>query len=221
MKPRYVRNLMLLLGALVFCGAAGSVPKRIGLFTVDPKTEVALRVGWTELDLAFDDTHYHVLVQRNDFHSAHDNETYTFVDPAFNTVFFEPGRLLYKKLAFPLEHSTSVSTARGADYTLVSVRLLVDTSNKTSHVIVARRDPGGTYVDSRPVTIELFKFGKNPEGPVTGGPLSAFELVDAFTTIKCYYDSNDALVNELGLSTSPADSRPMTVDRSAPCTPAR
>ncbi len=208
-----------LLAVFAMCGSAVGAPVQAAHFTVDPTTEIALRLGWTAVDLAFDGTVFHVLGQRNEIHTAHSNETYTFVDPNFNTVFFEPGELLGRTPEFPLIHSQSVSTSQGADYTLTSVRLLVDGKTKTSYVVVARRDRGNTFVDSRPVTIELLKFKKYPQEAENGDPVSAFVLVDAFITAKCYYDANDAVVNELGLSKSTADDRPLPVDRSAPCTP--
>ncbi|HTV80700.1 MAG TPA: hypothetical protein VMF03_20785 [Steroidobacteraceae bacterium] len=187
-------------------------------FHVNPRAEIPLRVGWNALDLAFDGSEYHVLGQRNEIHTAHSNETFTFVDPQFNTVFFEPGQLLPRKLEFPATHANDVSTAQGADYQLTSVRLLVDTSARSSFVVVAMRERGHTYVDARPVTLELFRFRRNGPDFQNGDPVSAFVLVAAYATRRCYHDSNDALVNELGLSRAAADERPMGVDRSAPCT---
>jgi hypothetical protein len=211
--------MLILLTALASCGSVVSARAQAAHFAVDPSSEIGLHSGWTAVDLAFDGTAYHVLGQRNEIHTAHSNETYTFVDPHFNTVFFEPGKFLGSKLEFPSTHSQSVSTSGGADYVVTSVRLLVDTKTRSSYVVVGLRDRGNTFVDSRPVTIELLKFRKYPRQAENGDPVAAFVLVDVFVTPKCYHDANDALVNELGLSKSKFDERPLTEDRSAPCTP--
>lgn len=185
---------------------------------VDPGTEVPLALGWTDMDLRFDGSKYHILGQHNDIGTAHNTMTYTFVDPGFSSVLFEPGRFEGRKLGFPAIHARSVSTADGADYELTSVRLLLDPKTRSAYVVVAQREFGHTFVDSRPVTIELFRFRTLSDADRNAGEApSAFVLERYFVTQKCYADSNYALVNELSLRPGPFDDRALSADRSSPC----
>ncbi len=204
-------------GLLALATAAGAANPQAGhgRFSVDPDMEVRLSLGWKPLDLAFDGSIYHVFGQDNDIRTAHDSRTYTFVDSQFRTVFFEPGSAPDPKLPYPRTHSPNVFTEQGGDHQLMSVRLLMNTKQRTSYVVVAIRDTDRTFTDSRPVTLELFKL-ESPPG-TDDNPPEVFQLENHFRTTRCYTDANDALATELGLSDGKGGYT--SKDLSSPCTP--
>jgi hypothetical protein len=91
-SARWHLLLRLVVGAVGLCLWTSSALAQAEHFTVNPATEVPLKLGWNEVDLQFNGTKYHILGQHNDIGTVHNTMTYTFVDPGFNSVFFEPGR---------------------------------------------------------------------------------------------------------------------------------
>jgi hypothetical protein len=171
-------------------------------FTIDPATEVSLKNGLTRIDLDFDGKPDHIVVTYNDVQSAHNNFTYLFMTSDWRTIPFEDAgkRPLPKSTDFPGIHRGMFSTSQGADYTVATIRLLVDRHAKKTYAVAAFRDFGSTWVDSRPVTLELFDLIVTPPDEQTPMfPAEYFQLSGWFVTSKCYPDANFALHDELAL----------------------
>jgi len=202
--------------ALSVCGPATAQTR----FAVDPKTELPLKSGWTTLDLDFDGKPDHILVTYNDAQSAHSNLTYIFTTSDWRTLMFESeGRPVPKTIGFPAIHQTVFSTSQGADYQLTTIRLLVDRKALKTYAVAAFRDFGRTWVDSRPVTFELFELTVvPPDNQTPMAPAEYFRLIGWFTTKKCYPDANFALRDEFGLKLPVYDGvDPKQASLSQPC----
>lgn len=208
-----VKRGVSLLGMVMLAGMSPNAAAQTK-FAIDSASEVALKPGLNDLDLAFDGNSYHALMLNNDVGSAHNNVTFIFFTPDDRTVTFEPGKFFNTGLQFPAIHANSVSTAVGADYAIQSVRLVIDKKAKAAFAVVASREFGHTYVDSRPVTIELFKFSQNPD-QMPGEAPAEFTLVAWFRTNKCYPDSDFALTEELSFKAPNGQDK----GTSQPCSP--
>jgi hypothetical protein len=106
-----------------------------------------------------------------------------------------------KTVKFPSIHQNEFSTSQGADYTVATLRLLVDRKARKTCAVAAFRDFGHTWVDSRPVTFELFELVSTPRDQQTPMfPAEYFQLTGWFVTEKCYPDADMALHDELALT---------------------
>jgi hypothetical protein len=212
--------------ALVLAGLVAP-PRALGAdgqesrFKVDPKTEIAMPLGITKIDFNFDGKPGRVVSTYNDIQTAHNGTKYLFVTADWKTVMFETAfpNQAPKNVGFPVIHQNEFNTSVGADYMTSDIRLLSDTVNKKTYAVVAFRDFGNTWVDSRPVTIELFTYTKlSPPNNDPGLPPEYFALTSWFVTKKCYPDANFALFAELGLKLPYRDQDgAVRADMSKPC----
>jgi hypothetical protein len=192
-----------------------------GRFTVDPKTEIAMPLGVTKVDFNFNGKPGLVISTYNDIQSAHNNFKYLFTTADWKTVMFETSELNgpSKAVGFPGIHGNEFNTGQGADFTTDSIHLFSDKAAKKTYAVVAIRDYGHSWVDSRPVTIELFTYTKlNPSDQQPGMAPEFFQLTNLFVTKKCYPDADFALFAELSLNLlRPEQDGRTKADMSKPC----
>ncbi len=192
-----------------------------GRFSVDPASVVELPLGVTDIDFNFDGKPGHAVSTYTDIASAHNNTQYLFATAKWKTILFEPGDNFTapKGLDFPKIHD-GFTTSQGADYRLRDIRLLRDEKAKKTYAVVAIR-PYGNWVDSKPVTIELFTYTKlAPANQDPGMAPEYFQLTSWFTTQKCYPDADWAMLVELGLKLPLGEEHdaPAKSKMSQPCT---
>jgi hypothetical protein len=211
----------IVLAGLMAPVAALAADVQEGRFTVDPKTEIAMPLGITKVDFNFDGKPGWVISTYNDIQSAHNNVKYLFATADWKTATFETDQPNgpSKAIGFPAIHSDEFNTSQGADFTTATIRLLSDKAAKKTYAVVAIRAFGTSWIDSRPVTIELFTFMKaDPDEADPGTAPESFKLTNLFVTKKCYPNANFALFTELGFKLSVGDQDgAVKPDMSQPC----
>lgn len=100
----------------------------------------------------------------------------------------------------------ALDTVQGADCRLRDWVVLRMAGNKPSPltVIVADRDLGETYVDSKPVTFSVYRLERHP-GQVPGDPEISFSRVARFRSHGLFCDADDAIRTELGIKLKSAE----------------
>ena len=211
----------LILAGLVAASPARAADVQEGRFTVDPATVVELPLGVTDIDFNFDGKPGRVVAIYTDITSAHNNTNYLFASNKWNAIPFEPGDNsdTPKGLDFPKIHD-GFATSQGADYRLKNIRLLRDEKAKKIYAVVAIRPFGNSWVDSKPVTIELFTFTNASANRIDGVAPEYFRLTSWFKTQRCYPDADWAMLVELGLKLPQGEEQdaPSKSKMSQPCT---
>ena len=95
---------------------------------------------------------------------------------------------------FPLE----LTTSGGADGLLHDFRLFIDPAKHSAALIVAEREFGESFADSRPVTFRYYRLARNQE-QTPGEPTVYFATWKDFTSKKSYPGVTTAFQEELGL----------------------
>lgn len=86
----------------------------------------------------------------------------------------------------------------GADCRLQDFRMLVSPDGSAAQLLVAKRDPGNSYLDPEAVHFVYYELKKNEES-LPGAPLFFFQTTKRVDSKAAYCDVNDAINNELHL----------------------
>lgn len=169
--------------SLLLLGAGGG-SSRLG----EP---VELKLGPNAVDLDGDGTQDLIVKARRENFNAHSSTHYAFYRNAPSGAWEIVPIELSPTDALQLD----VSTTEGADCILRDVRLHRAKDGRIE-LVVATREFGESYADSKPVTLAWFSLVRNDE-ELPGRPPVYFAKVGERTTVKPYCDVEKAFAKEL------------------------
>lgn len=196
----------LLLAAACGCLHAAKAPPRFSDWRVVPTPN-----GMNRIDLDGDGHADVVINARRENSNAHGFDHLSFYLTSSVAADDAPGRA--GQVAWSLvpffdkrgdRERAALDTIEGADCLLRDVAVIAPphAPHAAVSVVVAERDMGDSFADSRPVTFSVYRIAHN-EADDIGFPGIYFQLTDQFRSQHAYCDVHDALTSELGITLPP------------------